>query len=285
MIKIIKKFLLLTICLFFIGCDNNEGPFEKKQVDGLIEVLYSDGRPAKGWVEHMNYNPDGTLRKVSEVEYNNGLPSGKFKKYDVAGKLVMDADLKLIESDKYTGKLTYEGEIIVPIYKSKVKGVFKFSPDWVGEDIEDFAIKISTLGEIEKISIDTEMSGRIETNFKNHQRVGEIKQYYENGKLFFSCIQSDEIYYGSFGEVLNKIKFTIYNEDGELIDPSHLNLYDENGKIVENITFEDFIDETSRGGNEEFYKFLMKHDFDLLFTNLFDDTYENRYIKSCLKTE
>lgn len=167
-----KKLYLILCCIFTIfitGCDNNEGPFEKKRENGII-VLYSNNKPAKGWVEEKitDFNTGISVKK-SEIEYNKGLPTGKFKFYNINGVLILDANLKK------DGEL-YKGNIVISD-EAKMEGTFSINSDWIVEaDILFF--------NFEQIAVDAKIKSKnLEAEYKNKKEHGEWRLFLE-GKIF-----------------------------------------------------------------------------------------------------
>lgn len=114
--KAISVFLLSFLLL---ACNNNEGPFEVVKEKG-IETLYSNNALAKGWVNMYGEDLSGTKVAVSNIEFNNGLPTGNFKIYNLQGNLIYEA-MGQMTNKIFKGKIVYsngdiiEGEIAINI--------------------------------------------------------------------------------------------------------------------------------------------------------------------------
>lgn len=102
--KIIMCFTLL-ILFIFTGCDNNEGPFEYRYINGK-RILLSDEEPAEGWVKSTEYNKYSSV-VVSEVKYKDGLPSGEFRLFSLLGELTINAKGKWIDEKIFDGTLHF----------------------------------------------------------------------------------------------------------------------------------------------------------------------------------
>ena len=176
-LKLLGVFILL---LFFVSCgENNEGPFEVRKENGKL-VLYSDNKLAKGWVErtYTDFNSEITY-KMSEIEYDKGLPTGKFKYYNTNGNLIFDADLKK-KGDIYKGtvKIGVEQDNIL-------KGEFKLNSDWI---VTDKDTRISTSDTVLNFSKEALYNGSVDgpllkLNKINGQLDGAFEKYYSNGQL------------------------------------------------------------------------------------------------------
>ena len=176
-LKLLGVFILL---LFFVSCgENNEGPFEVRKENGKL-VLYSDNKLAKGWVErtYTDFNSEITY-KMSEIEYDKGLPTGKFKYYNANGNLIFDADLKK-KGDIYKGtvKIGVEQDNIL-------KGEFKLNSDWI---VTDKDTRISTSDFVLNFSKEALYNGSVDgpllkLNKINGTLDGAFEKYYSNGQL------------------------------------------------------------------------------------------------------
>ena len=176
-LKLLGVFILL---LFFVSCgENNEGPFEVRKENGKL-VLYSDNKLAKGWVErtYTDFNSEITY-KMSEIEYDKGLPTGKFKYYNANGNLIFDADLKK-KGDIYKGtvKIGVEQDNIL-------KGEFKLNSDWI---VTDKDTRISTSDFVLNFSKEALYNGSVngpllKLNKINGTLDGAFEKYYSNGQL------------------------------------------------------------------------------------------------------
>lgn len=172
--KILSFIFSCLLLVLMTACDNNEGPFDLRKENGVL-VLYSNNKPAKGWVEETQTNFDTMVTtKLSEIEYNKGLPTGKFKYYDNNGVMIWDANLKekggLFEgtinfsvtlNNLFRGKESVNGEM---------KGTFAINPNWiVGEhgslDPRSF---------FEKTAVDATYNTKdIKGSYKNRNKEGE----------------------------------------------------------------------------------------------------------------
>ena len=98
-----KLMFIFTLLLFLMGCDNNEGPFDIRMENGK-RILYSNDKPAKGWVQTTWNNMNGTTTVVSEIYYDKGRPAGDFKLYNNMGELL------ILGEGKWKND-TFEGEV------------------------------------------------------------------------------------------------------------------------------------------------------------------------------
>jgi MORN variant repeat protein len=179
--KILKLLGIFVLLVFFVSCgENNEGPFETRKENGKL-VLYSDNKLAKGWVEqtYTDFN-SGITYKMSEIEYDKGLPTGKFKYYNGNGNLVFDADLKK-KGDIYKGtvKIGVEQDNIL-------KGEFNLNSDWIVTD-KDTRI-FSTSDIVLDFSKEALYNGSVDGPLLKLNKIngtvdGVFEKYYNNGQL------------------------------------------------------------------------------------------------------
>ncbi len=143
----------LLILFIFSGCDNNEGPFEVRIVNGK-NILLSKGKPANGWVEDTitDYSTNKSVL-ISEINYKDGIPGNEFKLYDKKGHLLLDAKGKWIEKDLFEGticsSLYVSGGLINSTlsdenYSMESKGTFYINRDHI-VDHKGGLIDIKTL--------------------------------------------------------------------------------------------------------------------------------------------
>ena len=176
--KILNLLIIVVFSFLVVSCgDNNEGPFETRKENGNL-VLYSNNKPAKGWVEstYTDFNSNVTY-KISEIEYDKGLPTGKFKYYNRSGILFFDADL------------TKKGELFKGTIKSGVdqdtilEGEFNINSDWIvtrDSAVEYLDILIFANDSLYNGSID---GPNYKFNHKNGQKDGTYQVYFNNGQL------------------------------------------------------------------------------------------------------
>lgn len=130
-------FLLSVLLMILSGCDNNSGPFQIK-IENRRKVLYSDNKPAKGWVENTIYDYNDNSVKVYEIYFDKGIPNGDFKLYNVYGELVVDAKGKW--EDGY-----FVGKIKEPKMNVVAKGKFSINTnyliDYEGNGYKDFSFE------------------------------------------------------------------------------------------------------------------------------------------------
>ncbi|MBS9776163.1 MAG: hypothetical protein KGV57_03625 [Fusobacterium sp.] len=188
-----KIILMVLLVLGLIACDNNEGPFETRKENGL-SVLYSNGKLAKGWVEQTNYdfNTDATV-KISEIEYDEGMPTGNFKFYDYNGVLYLKAETK-----EENG--VYKGKIIIGHDQNEVlEGEFSINPNW----IVDGKVKVDNKSGImlrgSEIFMATCINGTISSpqlkaTKKDGKYDGAYESYFGNGQLYEKCTYKDGKY-------------------------------------------------------------------------------------------
>lgn len=185
-----KKILgavLVLIVLLFTGCDNNKGPFTKKMENGRL-VLYSGNKPAKGAVSLTIVNNAGYEVVVSEINYNEGVPTGDFKLYKANGKLMAEANGKW--EDKF--------------YVGKIKEVYSDSEYIIGDGKFDLSINFII-------------------NYTG-QRVGALTKYTfenENYDIIAECLKDGKVQYfdgetsmEAYRENGKTVKVIEYNKDG-----------------------------------------------------------------------
>ena len=186
--KILNLLVIVIFSFLMISCgDNNEGPFETRKENGNL-VLYSDNKPAKGQVEwtYTDFNSDITY-KISEIEYNKGLPTGKFKYYNRNGELIFDADLA--RKDKlFKGTIKYGTE-----QDTILKGEFNINSDWIVT--RESNIESLNIGNFAK---DTLYDGNIngpnyKFSYKNGKEDGIYQIYSNEGQLLYQCNYIDGI--------------------------------------------------------------------------------------------
>lgn len=117
--KLTKLFMGLIIAVMFVACDNNDGPFSTKMINGK-KVVYSGNKPAKGWINSTRRLYDGTTVVLFETYVENGIMvSGDFNMYDVNGNLTLAGTGKLVNEDDW------EGTVIEYFSDGEVKGTYK----------------------------------------------------------------------------------------------------------------------------------------------------------------
>ncbi len=109
--KKLLLFLVLILNLLFTGCDNNEGPFEYRHINGK-RILLSDEEPAEGWVQTTKYGNHSSV-VVSEIKYKGGLPSGEFRLFSLLGELTIDAEGKWLDEKTFDGTLHFGDKRII----------------------------------------------------------------------------------------------------------------------------------------------------------------------------
>ena len=257
--RILRFILFLLLVIVFVSCgENNEGPFETRKENGKL-VLYSDNKLAKGWVEqtYTNFN-SGITYKMSEIEYDKGLPTGKFKYYNGNGNLVFDADLKK-KGDIYKGtvKIGVEQDNIL-------KGEFNLNSDWIVTDkdtqiftsftsklVLDFSnealyngsvdgplLKLNKInGTVDGIFEKYYDNGQLEYKgtFKSGQLDGVFERYFSNGQLNIRAEYKDGVLNGMYEGRGIKVKYKNGNYDGIY------ERYNNNNKLIERIEYSDGI--------------------------------------------
>lgn len=103
--------LALGLIFLFTGCDNNEGPFEYRYINGK-RILLSDEEPAEGWVQTTEHGKHSSV-VVSEIKYKDGLPSGEFRLFSLLGVLTIDAKGKWIDEKTFDGTLHFGDKRII----------------------------------------------------------------------------------------------------------------------------------------------------------------------------
>lgn len=196
-----KGLLILLMGILFIltGCDNNKGPFQVKNENG-IKVLYSGKKPAKGWVEQNIYNYTGESTKVYEIYFEDGLPAGDFRLFDTKGNLVVDAEGKW-KDGLFKGKIKEEYNNVY------AKGTFSINTDFLinfeGERYISFSRETLIDGDYK--------SEYLQYSKKNNRYEGEYIKYdkdglaekgtYKNGKLegkYFSAPYANKTYSSTY---------------------------------------------------------------------------------------
>lgn len=174
--KILTFILSCLLLLTIAACDNNEGPFDLRKENGKL-ILYSNDKPAKGWVEDnlIDFNT-GISSKTSEIEYSKGLPTGKFKFYNTDGILFWDADLKKDE-ELYKGVIkfySHKGDSL-----GKMEGIFSINSDWIINGNRNF----DYLSVFHDIAIDAIYDSKtVKGSYKNGSADGEWIDFVE-GKI------------------------------------------------------------------------------------------------------
>lgn len=255
--RILRFILFLLLVIVFVSCgENNEGPFETRKENGKL-VLYSDNKLAKGWVEQIYTDSNsGITYKMSEIEYDKGLPTGKFKYYNGNGNLVFDADLKK-KGDIYKGtvKIGVEQENIL-------KGEFNLNSDWIVTDkdtrtfstskiVLDFSnealyngsvdgplLKLNKInGTVDGIFEKYYNNGQLEYKgtFKSGQLDGVFERYFSNGQLDMRAEYKDGVFNGMYEGRGIKVKYKNGNYDGIY------ERYNNFKKLIERIEYSDGI--------------------------------------------
>lgn len=104
--KLTKLFMGLIIAVMFVACDNNDGPFEMMQENGH-QVLYSDGKPAKGVVSNFNYTNTGAKVEVARIYMKDGIPAGDFTLFGIDGSQILEFKGKMVDDrGLFKGKLS-----------------------------------------------------------------------------------------------------------------------------------------------------------------------------------
>lgn len=208
-------FVLCFILIFVLGgCDNNEGPFELRRENGTL-ILYSNDKPAKGWVVENNIDyTTGITVKSSEIEYKKGIPTGNFKFYNSNGEILIEGILKKDENI-YKGLITFGLD-----KKNKITGELALNSNWIinGEHNLSLINFYEMFHEKEII-----INGTIDTtvgkgSYKNAKKEGIWETYYTTGKLLetYNCIN---------GKIEGEYK-AFYN-NGDL----HINANFKDGKL------------------------------------------------------
>ena len=227
--RILRFILFLLLVIVFVSCgENNEGPFETRKENGKL-VLYSDNKLAKGWVEQIYTDSNsGITYKMSEIEYDKGLPTGKFKYYNGNGNLVFDADLKK-KGDIYKGtvKIGVEQDNIL-------KGEFNLNSDWIviNKDTRIFLTSYLVLVFSKEVLYNGSVDGPLlKLNKINGTLDGIYEEYHENGKLFKK---------GKYKNGKKDGRWEGYDENGQLRGKSNYKngkldgigeAYDKNGQL------------------------------------------------------
>jgi MORN variant repeat protein len=184
--KILNLLLIAVSSFLIISCgDNNEGPFETRKEDGNL-VLYSNNKLAKGWVEvtYTDFNSNITY-KFSEIEYDKGVPTGKFKYYNKNGELFFDANLTR-KGELFKGTITYGVG-----HDTILKGEFNINPNWIVS--KENNVEKLNIGEFAKATL---YNGNIDGplykfGYKNGKLDNECKTYYKNGQVLYQCYYID----------------------------------------------------------------------------------------------
>lgn len=213
--KKLLLFLVLILNLLFTGCDNNEGPFEYRYINGK-RILLSDEEPAEGWVKNTKYNKYSSV-VVSEVKYKDGLPSGEFRLFSLLGELVIDAKGQWIDEKIFDGTLHF-GD------KKFIQGKINISQNTVGEH---GVSPIKSLTEARHMLIDGIESNDsyklivkngkpFDGNFKDHTGEFTVKNgKYEGKQIMYYFNLKEEI---NYEDGIIKSKYTYKMPDGVILD-------------------------------------------------------------------
>lgn len=175
-------FLLSILLMILSGCDNNSGPFQIK-IENRRKVLYSDNKPAKGWVENTIYDYNDNSVKVYEIYFDKGIPNGDFKLYNVYGELVVDAKGKW--EDGY-----FVGKVKEPKMNVVAKGKFfintNYLIDYEGNIYKDFSFETLIDGEYDGDDYKyTLVNGKYDGTYLKYHLDGtrkvETEKEYQNG--------------------------------------------------------------------------------------------------------
>lgn len=178
-----KGLLILLMGILFIltGCDNNKGPFQVKNENG-IKVLYSGKKPAKGWVEQNIYNYNGESTKVYEIYFEDGLPAGDFRLFDTKGNLVVDAEGKWKDG-------LFKGKIKEKNNNGSAKGTFSINTDFLinfeGEGYYNFSYVTLTDGKFDSDAYKfSKKDGKYDGKYIQYNGSGEVigEWTYKNGE-------------------------------------------------------------------------------------------------------
>lgn len=275
--KLLGILFLFITTVIFIGCDNNKGPFQVKNENGE-KILYSGKKPAKGWVENTIYDYYGESTKVYEIYFDDGLPAGDFRLYDLKGNLVVDAKGKW-KNGLFEGKIEEPKENVIAKGKFAInlaylinfngKNYYNFSYDTlIDGNFESNYYKYSKkngLFEGKYIfngnSITRE--NKVECMYNNGILNGEYISYHLNGKIREKMVYKDNLKNGKYihyrtdgtileeGEYLNnqrngkwseyrgnEEKINIIYVDGKRVSTQIL-LYDSTGHIEREINYKD----------------------------------------------
>lgn len=224
--------VVMIAMLSLVGCDNNEGPFETRLENGT-RVLYSNEKPAKGWVKKTETSYEtGDAVVVSEILYENGLPSGEFVLRDDQGNQILTSKCKRIKNNKFEGKI----ETTEDNWKYQAKGTFDLDSNFITEyGIEKDKMEIVGIprwnlntGEFKLFK-----NGSLfeEHSKKNGEYDGKYKEYFEDSNK----LKIEEEYDNG-----NSVKFVEYYNDGSLRfeivsdeDGTLSKEYSQNGILIE----------------------------------------------------
>jgi antitoxin component YwqK of YwqJK toxin-antitoxin module len=230
--KLLKFLFLIITTIFFIACDNNDGPFETRRENGH-KVLYSGGKLAKGMIQSTWYDFKSGETVVTATYYvDKGIPAGNFTLYDQRGNLILSFEGK-VEDNLFKGEMTLTD-------LGKANGQFNINPDWILE----YDGSYSYIREAKTLPTAVLFNGVAETNLeevtmKNGKRDGlntlysaegnvNMEKFYDNGhlkrqiKYFSDGIRTTEYYKNGITKSNESKLYT-----GVII---HYSYYDEAGK-------------------------------------------------------
>lgn len=216
-----KLMFIFTLLLFLMGCDNNEGPFDIRMENGK-QILYSNDKPAKGWVQMTWTNGmNGISSVVSKIYYEDGKPAGNFDLYNRRGELVANG-----EGTWENG--LFKGTIFEPFMEAKASGIFSINTNFL----------ISYSGEFNEIELGyrTLIDGSYDSRIyilskKNNVLDGTFRKDYTNGEMEKEAFYVNGKLEGEYRENWSngKPKIRANFKDGELVGEEIR--YFENGNI------------------------------------------------------
>lgn len=179
-----KLLFIFTLLLFLMGCDNNKGPFDIRMEQGK-QVLYSNNKPAKGWVQ-MTWTDGmtGISTVVSKIYYEDGKPAGNFDLYNRKGELVANGE------GAWENGL-FKGIIFEPFMEAQANGVFAINTDFlISYDGSSNEVELGFRTLIDgsydsKIYILSKKNNVLDGTFRKDYPNGEMEKeaFYINGKL------------------------------------------------------------------------------------------------------
>lgn len=281
------KKILIFICscvliILITACDNNNGPYDIERENGNL-VLYSNNKPAKGWIEKtvIDHNT-GITTRASLIKYDKGLPTGEFKYYDSNGTMIWEANLKK-DGDLFKGTITFSGfsTVYSDNVKGEMKGTFVINPNWIVEKHADLnPSKFFNETAVDAVYDGNDQKGRYKSkkkdgewtfynnneelirksSYKNGELDGVYESYYENGQLDQrnnyenGKLEAYEFYYKS-GQLAERGNYKdgeseIYYENGNLkskFSSEGYERYYENGYLEKKESYKN-------GEMEEYYE-------------------------------